>query len=270
MQALTQSTAADFSATPRGHGRRSAASSLLSLVMDRLQPWAATATAACSALVPQADARRPGREVPAEQLDPSTGLYNKAGLVVHGNALLAKARREGRALAMAVFDCADLLEVRSIYGSPTARKLMKVLVGKLYAVAGGRGLVARTGSAQFVVLVPAAGRDKALAAIHKALGSPMRIEFDAGDEEIVLVPEVAVDMVKPEVRGIETVLDVLRGSLHEAWACEERRRVYLRRERERHSHPMELDAAVPSVDMRAGLQATRAQAATIPAPLRPC
>jgi len=266
MQALTPSTAADFPATPRACGSRPAARTLLSLVVDRLQPWAA----ACSALLPQADVRHPGRAVPADQLDPSTGLYNRAGLAVQGNTLLAKARRERRPLAMAVFDCADLLEVRSIYGSPTARKLMKVLVAKLYAIAGSRGLVARTESAQFVVLLPAAGRDKALAAIHKVLGSPMRIEFDAGDEEIVLVPEVAVDMVKPEARGIETVLNVLRGSLHEAWACEERRRVYLRRERERHSHPMDLDAAMSTTTVRAGLQATRALAATIPAPLRTC
>jgi GGDEF domain-containing protein len=139
-----------------------------------------------------------------------------------------------------VFDCADLLEVRTIYGSRIARKLLARIVRKLMGMTADRGLAARTGPAEFTVVLPGMTREKALAAIHKVLGNPSRIELDAGDSEIVLVPSYLVEVAGPDVGSIDELCRELRGELLQISQKEQRRHHHMRRERERHSRPMPL------------------------------
>lgn len=184
--------------------------------------------------------RQPDQALEEGRIDGSTTLYNKAGLMAHGAELLAACRRERRPLSVAVFDCADLLEVRSIYGSRISRKLMAHMARKFAAIAAERGIAARTGPAQFTVLLPGLGRDKAMQAIQRVLGSPSRIEFDAGDSEIVLVPEYLVESAGADAGSLEDLYKTMGRSLAEVREREQRRCQYLQRERERHSRPMGL------------------------------
>jgi GGDEF domain-containing protein len=184
--------------------------------------------------------RRPDEVLESGRVDAGTGLYNKAGFSAHGAEMLAEARRENRPLAVAVFDCADLLEVRTIYGGRMARKLMGRIVSKLTSLAADRGLAARTGPAEFTVVLPAMGRDKALAAIQRVLGKPTRIELEAGDSEIVLVPNFVVDAIGTDTTAIEGIYEDLRAELSQIGRDDESRKTSLRRERERHSRPMPL------------------------------
>ena len=193
------------------------------------------------------------------RIDSSTSLYNMAGLAAHGDALLATCRRDKRPLSVAVFDCSDLLEVREIYGSRIARKLMERTVGKLNNLCADQGVAARTGPAEFTVVLPGAGREKALAAIARVLGSPSRIELDAGDSEIVMVPGVLVEAAGPDVSGVAQIHQELRRQLAQNEHTEQRRRRYLQRERESHSRPMGLGS-------RTGGSQSQA-ASTMPAPL---
>jgi hypothetical protein len=97
------------------------------------------------------------------------------------------------------------------------------------------------------------------------MGSPVRIELDAGDSEIVLVPGVLVQAAEPGTTCVSQMHEALRSELALIGRQEQRRQRYLQRERERHSRPMGL-AAVP--DNAPGVRATRMQAAsTMPAPL---
>jgi GGDEF domain-containing protein len=184
--------------------------------------------------------RRPDEVLESGRIDAGTALYNKAGFSAHGAEMLAAARRENRPLAVAVFDCADLLEVRTIYGGRIARKLMGRIVLKLTSLTADRGLAARTGPAEFTVVLPGMGRDKALAAMQRVLGKPTRIELDAGDSEIVLVPPFVVDAIGTDTSSIEAFYEELRSELSLIGRREESRQTYLRRERERHSRPMPL------------------------------
>jgi GGDEF domain-containing protein len=184
--------------------------------------------------------RRPDEMLENGRIDAGTALYNKAGFSAHGAEMLAAARRENRPLAVAVFDCADLLEVRTIYGGRIARKLMGRIVSKLTSLTADRGLAARTGPAEFTVILPGMGRDKALAAMQRVLGKPTRIELDAGDSEIVLVPPFVVDAIGTDTSSIEAFYEELRSELSLIGRREESRQTYLRRERERHSRPMPL------------------------------
>jgi hypothetical protein len=136
-------------------------------------------------------------------------------------------------------------------------------VRKLEALCGTRGLAARTGPAEFTVLMPVS-RDKALASIARLLGSPMRIELDAGDSEIVMVPNFVVEAAGPDVACVSDIREELHGDLARIAHSEQRRRRYLQRERESHSRPMGITAAVAEA---AGESSLRQLASTMPAPL---
>ncbi len=172
------------------------------------------------------------------RIDAATALYNKEGLIAYGGRLLAECEASRRVLSVAVFDFADLIEVRSIYGTRIARSLTGVIVEKLLALAGDRGFAARTGLAEFTVVMPGMGRDRALAAIERVLGKPTRIEFDAGGNEIVLVPGFALETSGPDIGSVEDLYREVRTSIDEFQRGEERRHHHLQRERERHSRPM--------------------------------
>lgn len=200
-----------------------------------------------------ASLRRPDETLEGARIDASTALYNKAGFLAHGDEMLAASRRNRRPMSVAVFDCADLIEVRSIYGSRIARKLMERTVRKLGSITVGRGFAARTGPAEFTVVVWG-GREKALAAIQRALGNPTRIELDAGDSEIVMVPWFQVEAAGPDIANIEDLYLDLRRDIADMANREQRHQNHVQRERERHSRPM-------------GVYAVPAVAPTLPAPL---
>lgn len=198
------------------------------------------------AALPGALLRRADAQREAGRMDGATGLCSREGLVAYGEDLLHLCRRKGQPLTVAVFDCSDLLEVRRIYGGRMARQLAMRLARKLQAVAGERGLAARTGAAEFAVLLPGLPRDRALQAVQQVLGSPSRIEYESGGTEIVLVPDFLLAVAGDEEDDVAALHTAASRKLAWAREHEERRRSYLRRERERHSRPMALDgAAVP-------------------------
>lgn len=185
--------------------------------------------------------RRVDARLEAHCIDPATRLCTLPGLLSYGEELLAS--RSQPAATLAVFDCSDLLEVRRIYGNRIARILIVRLAGKLAEIAGERGLAARTGPAEFAVLLPGTGRERAVQAVQQVLGTPSRIEYEAGHSEIVLVPEVLLGQAGEDEDNLAALHRLLSRKLAQAREHEAQRRRYLRRERERHSRPMPLAAA---------------------------
>jgi len=184
--------------------------------------------------------RQPDETLENARIDSSTGLYNRAGFAAHGDEMLADCQRDGRPLTVAVFDCADLMEVRAIYGNRTARKLAARIARKLSALSVDCGLAARTGPAEFSVVLPGMSREKALAAIHRVLGNPGRIELDAGHSEVVLVPGFLVETAGADTESVEELHGELRRELALQQDYEQRRQHHMQRERERHSRPMRI------------------------------
>lgn len=200
---------------------------------------------------------------PADALrDETTGLYNSAGLLARGDALLAEARRGGKALGLVVLDFNDLREVRAIYGSRIAGMLRQQIVKKLRAIAGTQGQVARTGKTQFAILLPGQCRERALKAVHRVMGQPARVELDSDGEEIVLVPDWLAENIAPGDEQITRLQGAMLRELEQQRMDEARRCDYLQRERERHSRPMHL----PALPAR-GVPATPRHASTVPIPL---
>ncbi len=177
-------------------------------------------------------------------VDAATQLYNPRGLAERGGELLRIARAAKRPVSLVVLDFSDMVEVRHIYGREISCKLLARVVRKLEALAGSHGIAARMDRAQFAVVLPGMDRERAQAAVHRVLGRPCRVEFDAGDSEIVLVPDVMAETAAPDVETIEELhAEVLHG-LMEMRASELRRQHYLQRERERHSRPMGLSPSL--------------------------
>lgn len=212
------------------------------------------------AALPGAALRRSDWRRESVRLDAATGLYNIAGLVERGEELLARSRRRGQPSTLATFDCSDLLEVRHIYGGRVAVGLALRMAAELARVAGERGVAARTGPTEFTVLLPGLDRARAARAIRQVLGSPARLEFESGRNEIVLLPQVLLQQAGQEDEVAE-LHGAARRALTSTREHEALRRDRLRRERERHSRPMSL----PPYDARAARE--RALAPTQPMPL---
>lgn len=203
--------------------------------------------------------RRADEAIERSQMDASTGLYNLEGLMARGAEALHACAADHKPATLVVMDCADLQEVRTIYGRQTSRKVMARLVRKLNTIAGDRGVVARTAPAEFALLLPGVPRDKACLAIDRVLGRPGCIEYDAGDSEIVMVPHFAVTQLECEPQGLREAYASQRALVQQRMQQQAEHERYLTLERERHSRPAPLAPLAPLTQLPP----------TVPAPLQP-
>lgn len=185
------------------------------------------AAAAGGAWLRRRDTRRE-----AGRFDGVTGLFSREGLCAAAELLGS----DGRPAAVAVFGCDDLLEIQNIYGKRVSREMVRRVVRQLGVVAGERGFAARTGAAEFTVVLPGATRERVLAAVRQAFGTPTRVEYEFRDGEIMVVPDVLIGIAR-EGEDVGALQAALSRRLQWDRAYEERRREHLRRERERHSRP---------------------------------
>ena len=174
--------------------------------------------------------------------DRQTALYSRRGLLTQGERLVMRA---GRKSALAIFDFHDLLEVPGIFGQEVGSVLQDAVVERMLRLAGRHGLAARTGPAQFAVLLPGTPRQGALDATVRVFGKPCRLEMDLDGDELVLVPEVTVDTCEAEAGAVGALYQRLSVHLATQRDLDERRRNWLRRSRERHSRPAPLGAVRP-------------------------
>ena len=184
--------------------------------------------------------RRADEAIERSQMDAATGLYNQDGFMARGAEALNACTVDQKPATLVVMDCADLQEVRTIYGRQTSRKVMARLVRKLNAIAGERGVVARMGPSEFALLLPGVARDKACLAIDRVLGRPGCIEYDAGDSEIVMVPNFVVCELACEPEGLHEAYIQQRTQVQQRIQQQAEHERYLTQERERHSRPAPL------------------------------
>jgi diguanylate cyclase (GGDEF)-like protein len=171
-------------------------------------------------------------------IDRCTGLYERASLLETAQATCDQLRTQP--FSIVVLDFSELREVHDIYGAAVTRKLIDKVVRRVEMLAGRSALAGRTGTSQFTVVLPGMREDKAVRTLARVLGKPARVEFDAGDSEIVLVPEVIVDGSDPGEQTVEALHRIMCRELTQRQNAELLRQSYLTRERERHSRPMSL------------------------------
>ena len=206
------------------------------------------------------------RKAPAVQR--KSWEQHKQSMLVAGEQMLARSRSENQPLSVAVFDLDDLPELESVFGAATAREVMTQVVLRLQGMAGSRGLVIRTDATVFTVLMPGFGRDRAHQSIERTMGSPCCIELDAGDHEIVLIPEFKVHTMRADSGPLDKVYADLRQHIATAQQLERRRQRYLQRERESHTRPMDLPAQADRKPAMARQADFAPAAATMPMPIQ--
>ena len=134
-------------------------------------------------------AMRRNAQVLDEQLtDGTTGLFNRAGLLLRGDELADAARRDRQPVTLALFDCADLGAIYREQGRVAGHQARTLWIRRLGRLAGGRGMVGRTGPTEFAVLLPGLGAEKAQRLILRELGSLDEVELDSDD--LVLKPQL--------------------------------------------------------------------------------
>ena len=192
--------------------------------------------------------RAPGANVPDSQQDapaaPATPeerwASNRAALYQVGDTMAAEATRSGERMTVLVFEQADLPELHAIFGTAAARAVVAEFSGKLKELAGARGVSVRTNATSWAVLLPGHDQAGAVAAVKRTLGASLAVEAAVGDEEILLVPRLAMHTPGQRTATMRSIYRELCEKIQRAHAHEQMREDYLRRERERHSHPARL------------------------------
>lgn len=216
-------------------------------VFVRLGAWAAAGASALrrraghgaqgTAGVPRHPAK-PGASTPGEQW-----ASHRAVLYARGEALGAHAASGAKSATLVVFEQLDLPELDAVFGARVARGLAASFERKLKVLAGEKGTALRTGPTCWAVLLPSCDGEGALAAVKEALGAGMAVEAEAADDEVLLVPRVAMRTLHDDATPMRAVYKELLDQIVRLHAQELRREEYLRREREWHSRPSRLEVA---------------------------
>ena len=95
--------------------------------------------------------------------DELTGLYNRRAFVLAGEREVGRARRYQRPLALIFFDIDHFKDVNDSHGHLIGDHVLRVLTELVTRTTRSTDLVCRYGGEEFIVLMPEADRDEALA-----------------------------------------------------------------------------------------------------------
>jgi hypothetical protein len=151
--------------------------------------------------------------------------------------------REGCAgVTMLVMQLADVVELELVFGRDAADEAVDEAIGRLTRIAAGNGMAVRTAPDTFALLVPDIAPEVLVRTVEVALGRTRCIEFELEGDEIILVPDLMARVVARD-ESVAQAYDLLCHDLVRIRSSEQRRRDYLRRERESHTRPAPLASA---------------------------
>jgi GGDEF domain-containing protein len=202
-------------------------------------------------------------EAPA-RVDNHTRLLSEPAMLSAGERMLERARREEEPLSIAIFSFRDLVELRSIYGKDMCSDVMRTLVRDLRRLPNSGCIAARSGPTEFTVVFPRRDLEDVEEAIDRVLGYPACFEFESGDDEIVLVPELIVRTAQ-NTDTFSLLHAASRAELIERQQKELLRRKQLELELARHSRPTPLTRITIAARMEPTSTASSAGPATEPA-----
>jgi GGDEF domain-containing protein len=131
-------------------------------------------------------------------------LVGRTEVIVAGDRLLTRTRQKAQPLSLAIVELSDIADVERLFGQDVAEAIMGRLAAMLRALVTSRGLAARTGQTQFSLLLPGVEPQDALLALRTAFGQTGCLEHESHDE-LVLLPDVKVDVVGPEHGSVAPV-----------------------------------------------------------------
>lgn len=196
----------------------------------------------------------------------------KASLLELGEAMLRQSRRDHEPLSLLVFELDDLPELEAVFGQHLTRMVLAKTTTCLRCLAMRRGLAAWTTPTIFTAVVPGVTGDRIATALEATLGPACCIELESGEDEILLVPEYRVQTVG-QTESLQQAYDAAYREITKARLDRQRREHYLTRERESHSRPAPLQAAVTMTfarpKRRDDVRSYAPMQATVPVPFGP-
>jgi len=187
----------------------------------------------------------------ASALDPTsllrwvTGRLPQDSLLELGEGMLRQSRRDNQPLSLLVFELDDLPELEVVFGQRLTRTVLAKTTAALRCLATSKGLATWTTPTIFTAVVPGVTGDRVAAALEATLGPACCIEFEEGEDEILLVPEFRAQTVGA-AESLQQAYDTACRDITKARIDRQRRQHYLTRERESHSRPAQLQAATTS------------------------
>lgn len=118
--------------------------------------------------------------------DELTGLPNREVFVKQFDAEVARARRYGFDLAIALIDLNGLRAINDNFGSDTGDEVLRQYAGKVLSQFRGYDMAARVGGDEFAVLLPNTQREGALRAVKKAQKTAQGISFRHRGQDVGL------------------------------------------------------------------------------------
>ena len=149
-------------------------------------------------------------------LDPLTGVWNRRRFLELAAAELARARRYGRHLGVFLLDLDGFKAVNDAHGDATGDAVLRAVVKRVRAALRISDHIARSGGAEFVVLLPetdGAGTAVVAERVRAALAdSPILVE----ERAIPVTASIGVASWLPSEPGVEQTLHRAEHALHAA------------------------------------------------------
>lgn len=165
---------------------------------------------------------------------------NLAAQFAAADRLLSRADEEGCPVTVLVLELNDLPEVEYLFGARLAKHAVAKTSTKLRQVAGRGGTTLPIDSVTSAVILPGVESKDVLERMQAQFGKPCCLELDDEAEDVVLVPDFALQTVDGPAPSFERLVAALRRQIEDARSSTQRREDYLKRERESHTRPMGL------------------------------
>ena len=150
------------------------------------------------------------------QIDPLTGLANRAGFLAKLDTAMQDSRAHGRLMALMYMDIDRFKPVNDTWGHAVGDKLLKAFSGRLTHALRGTDTVARLGGDEFTIIMEGLGKpDDAVAAATKIVAA-MRVPFELDGVSVLVSASIGLTWYRDGAQDGEALLKQADMLLYEA------------------------------------------------------
>jgi diguanylate cyclase (GGDEF)-like protein len=129
--------------------------------------------------------------------DQLTGLYNRRAFAGVAAKEVGRAWRYGRPLALILFDIDSFKVVNDTHGHSIGDQVLQVMTGLVSKTIRATDVICRYGGDEFIVLMPEAGRDEALAMAERLREEIMRMTVVTPEGTLMMTVSLGVANLGP-------------------------------------------------------------------------
>ena len=152
--------------------------------------------------------------------DPLTGLADRAALEFELAAAVARARRQGTAVALVYVDLNEFKRVNDGLGHDVGDQLLREVAQRLRATVRPGDLAARLGGDEFVVLADGltVAQPERTEAIGQRIADALAVPYTLGAAELLVDASVGVSVFPGDADGPESLVKHADAAMYEAKA----------------------------------------------------